>query len=204
MLYSPAPIKGAETAFEAIRLARQTRPEIEVVSFGAHPPRSDLPLPTRTRFQLRPPQDRLREIYGGADVWLCASVTEGFALPPLEAMACRCPAVVTRCGGPDDFMEEGRNGFTVDVGDARAMADRIIRILSDPPLWQRMSDGAYETSRRFDFGSSALRFEQALLGRATSPGPIDPPNGGAEIIASCEAREGGAYRGCSVLKDQTA
>ncbi len=167
LMYSVAPWKGVATAFEAIRLARRQIPELQVVSFGAVPLNADVPAPPNTTFYLRPDQHDLRHIYAEADVWLCASETEGFGLPPLEAMACRCPVVCTRCGGPEDFVEEGHNGFLVDVGDADAMADRLVTLISDKSLLRRMSDAAYETASRFDWDQSALLFEKALLERST-------------------------------------
>ncbi|MEZ6164273.1 MAG: glycosyltransferase family 4 protein [Phycisphaerales bacterium] len=41
-------------------------------------------------------------------------------------MACHCPIVSTKCGGPADFVREGENGYLVEIGDAEAMADRIL------------------------------------------------------------------------------
>lgn len=98
-------------------------------------------------------------------MWLCASETEGFALPPLEAMACRCPVVVTRCGGPMDFVKDGINGHIVGVGDAQAMANRVVAMLSNAALWKRMSDAAYETCERFGLDRSVDLFEAALRDR---------------------------------------
>ena len=161
--YSPVPAKGSAVAFAAIRLARRKLPDLAVVCFGAVPPAAASLLPAKSRFHLRPPQDQLRAIYASADVWLCASEREGFGLPSLEAMACRCPVVVTRCGGPSDFVEDGRNGYFVDVGDAEAMAERIVMIVSDKTRWKRMSDAAYETRERFSLERSAAMFERALL-----------------------------------------
>jgi glycosyltransferase involved in cell wall biosynthesis len=167
--YSTAPVKGSAVALEAIKLARESVPELKSICYGTERPVQSLLPPHGTQFSVRPPQDRLRAIYTEADVWLCASEREGFALPPLEAMACRCPVVVTRCGGPADFVEEGRNGFIVDVGDAATMADRIVTLVTDSALWRRMSDAAYETGRLFSIERSASLFEQALLSVAASP-----------------------------------
>jgi len=163
VMYSAAPWKATAVAFEAVRLARREIPEIALVCFGAKEPTEALPMPGQTHFHLRPPQDHIRDIYAGTDVWLCPSETEGFGLPPLEAMGCRCPVVVTRCGGPMDFVEDDGNGHIVDVGDAPAMARYVVAILSDAALWRRLSDAAYATRARFSLERSVDRFEQALL-----------------------------------------
>ncbi len=168
MLYSQARWKGADVAAEAIRQARASVPDLAVVSFGQHPPTPELPLPAGARFVHRPAQERIREIYAAADVWLCASVTEGFALPPLEAMACRCPVVCTRCGGPEDFVVDGENGYLVNVGDAEDMARRIVEIVSDPARQQQMAAAAYATREQFTWSRAVERFEAALIAGVAS------------------------------------
>ena len=166
VVYSAASVKGVATALGAVKKARKSFPDLRLVSFGAERPGPALPLPKGSSFELRPAQSRLRALYGRAHVWLCASEREGFALPPLEAMACRCPAVVTRCGGPADYMIEGENGFSVDVGDVDAMASRIVEVVSDATRWRKLSDAAQATAGRFDIERAAERFEQALLGES--------------------------------------
>lgn len=163
LTYSPVPVKGTGVAFEAIRLARRKLQGLRVVGYGAGRPTREVPILKDMQYRSRPSRDRLRSIYASADVWLCASEREGFALPPLEAMACRCPVVVTRCGGPTEFVEDGVNGFFVDVSDADAMAERMVAILSDAEHWKHMSNAAYETSRNFSMERSSSLFEQALL-----------------------------------------
>ncbi len=163
LMYSTAPWKGAKDAFQAVSLARKMEPDLEVICFGAMKPQRSLPLPNGTRFHYQPRQDRLRDIYAAADIWLCPSETEGFSLPPLEAMACRCPVVATRCGGPEDFVQDGKNGFLVPVGDVEAMAERIVTLVTNGPLWRRMSDEAYMTRERFSLARSSSAFEQAIL-----------------------------------------
>ncbi len=163
LTYSPAPVKGTGIALEAIRLARRQIPNLRVVCYGATRPTRKVPLPKDVQYHLRPTRERLCDVYTSADVWLCASEREGFALPPLEAMACRCPVVVTRCGGPSEFVGDGYNGFLVNLADVDGMAERMVTLLSDAKQWKRMSDAAYETSQRFCMDRSSLLFEEALV-----------------------------------------
>lgn len=162
LMYSPAQWKGCDTALAAIEIARRSIPDLHIVLFGASEPDNNKPLPPDTTFHVRPRQEDIAAIYASTDVWLMASETEGFGLPPLEAMACRCPVVVTRCGGPDDYLEDGTNGYFVDVGDADAMARRIVEMVRDPGLWQRFSDAAYATRFRFDVEDAMKGFAEAL------------------------------------------
>jgi glycosyltransferase involved in cell wall biosynthesis len=161
-VYSPASVKNPEMALEVHERVRRRFPDLQLISFGAaRPTLVHRAVPNMTFFR-RPPQETLRDIYASADVWLCSSGVEGFGLPLLEAMACRCPVVTTRCGGVVDFVRDGQNGFLVDVGDAEGMADAVIGLLSDPQRWDRASQAAYATRLEFTWERSSSLFEAAL------------------------------------------
>lgn len=163
MLYSTSPLKGCGTSLKALKRVAAVMPSLRLISFGAEQPDFRLRLPPYAEFHYRPPQEKLRELYAQCDVWLCGSNVEGFHLPPLEAMACRCPVVSTRVGGPIDIIEEGVNGYLVDVKDVDALADRVLRVLNlSQEQWQQMSDAAYRTAARFTWDDATNLFEQAL------------------------------------------
>ena len=98
------------------------------------------------------------------DVFAAGSRSEGFGLPILEAMACRCPVVATRTGCAPDVIEDGVNGFVVDVGDAAAMGARLADVLDlDAARWQAMSEAALERVLPYTWDEAALLFERVLL-----------------------------------------
>lgn len=163
LLYNTSPLKGVSVSLKALERVATVLPSLRVISFGAERPDFRLPLPSYAEFHHRPRQQQLRELYGQCDVWLCGSNVEGFHLPPLEAMACRCPVVSTRCGGPLDIIEEGVNGHLVNVNDDVALADRILRVLSlTDSEWKQISDAAHRTASRFTWDDATDLFEQAL------------------------------------------
>jgi glycosyltransferase involved in cell wall biosynthesis len=164
VLYQVAHAKGWDVCLAALADIARRIPGLRVRAYGAHEPTAGLPLPPGTDYTLLPPQDRLRDIYAECDLWLCASRSEGFHLPPHEAMACRCPVVSTRVGGPMDIIEEGVNGYLVDVEDYRSLADRAVDVLGLPgPDWKRMSDAALATAESFSWDDATDIFESALL-----------------------------------------
>lgn len=75
---------------------------------------------------------------------LC-SETEGLSNAVIEYMFNARPVVCTRVGGNIDLVRDGENGFLVDVGDPRALADALGALLDDPALAVRMGDAG----RRF-------------------------------------------------------
>jgi glycosyltransferase involved in cell wall biosynthesis len=161
MLYSALRAKGADVAVAALERVRERLPGLRVIAFGSEQPAA--PPPGWIEFHYRPPQDEIPRIYARCDVWLCASRREGFSLPALEAMACRCPVVSTRMGGPKDFIVEGLNGFLVDVDDAAGLADRLLSVLGlEETRWRRMSDAALATASGYTWEDAATRLERAL------------------------------------------
>lgn len=164
LMYSSQSIKGLDVSLRAIELVKKTIPCLRLVSFGLEKPDGPVPLPSDAFYVQCPPQDSIRDLYAQCDVWLCGSRTEGFHLPPLEAMACRCPVVSTRVGGPLDIVEDAHNGFLVNIEDHEALADRLLRVLHLPdPEWRAMSDAAYATATRYTWDDATALFEQALF-----------------------------------------
>jgi glycosyltransferase involved in cell wall biosynthesis len=163
MMYSETAFKGCDVALRAVEIARQTRPEIRLVAFGALPPSEKLPLPPGTEFVLSPPQTQIRDIYASCDAWLFSSRTEGFGLPILESMACRTPVIGTPCGAAPDLLDEGR-GILVPFEDPEAMAAAILRVADMPePEWKAMSEAAHAEAMGYTWEHATELFERALM-----------------------------------------
>ena len=82
-------------------------------------------------------RNRLRTL----DMFALPSHQEGLCIAALEAMACGCPVVSTRCGGPEEFVIDDETGFLVDF-DPGDMAFAISRIVTDRALRARLAAGA--------------------------------------------------------------
>jgi len=163
LLYSTAKWKGVDVSLKAVELAAKQVTELQLIAFGAERVTDRLPLPRGTSFYLLPAQDSIRDLYASCDVWLCGSYSEGFHLPPLEAMACRCPVVSTNSGGPADIIQTDSNGYLVPIGDAEALADRLVYVLTcDEEKWRSLSDAALATATRYTWDDATDLLETAL------------------------------------------
>jgi glycosyltransferase involved in cell wall biosynthesis len=74
-----------------------------------------------------------------ASAFVLPSNQEGLGIAGLEAQACGTPVIATKCGGPEDYVEHGANGFLVPRNDESALSDRIVEILEDDELRSRLS-----------------------------------------------------------------
>jgi glycosyltransferase involved in cell wall biosynthesis len=63
----------------------------------------------------------------------------------VEAMACGVPVIATRCGGPEEIISEGQDGFLVALDDAREFAHRLRALCADWDLNARLGAAARRT-----------------------------------------------------------
>jgi glycosyltransferase involved in cell wall biosynthesis len=81
-------------------------------------------------------------ILAAADLFVLPSLWEGLSIALLEAMASGKPIVATAVSGTTQTMTHGETGLMIPPRDSRALADAIIRLLSDPAQAQAMGQAA--------------------------------------------------------------
>ena len=160
MQYHASPGKGVDVGFKALALAREAFPQMEVLLFGTGPtPRH---LPEGGRYVRRPDREQLNRIYNEAAIFLGTSFQEGWGLPVGEAMACGAAVVCTDNGGYAEMAKDRQTALVVPVGDARAMAEKIVELMADGDLRARIADAGYDFIRQFTWDRSCHLLEQEL------------------------------------------
>lgn len=86
----------------------------------------------------------VRPYYEKASVYVLPSYREGTPRTVLEAMATGRPIITTDANGCRDTVDDGVTGFLVPVGDANALADRMLYFIENPCEIERMGEKAYE------------------------------------------------------------
>jgi glycosyltransferase involved in cell wall biosynthesis len=110
----------------------------------------------------KPRDDReLIQCIDSARCFLLTSYREGFALPPLEGMARGLPAVLFRCGGPDQYVVDGRNAIYVDDEDHAFRA--IEMLIADTIRYSMMSDEARQTAEKYRMDNSLKLMEKFVI-----------------------------------------
>lgn len=85
-------------------------------------------------------QESLSELYAIADLMLLLSEKESFGLVLLEAMACGVPCIGTNIGGIPEVITNGENGYIVELGDCKKVAEYGLKILQNPELHKQIVD----------------------------------------------------------------
>jgi glycosyltransferase involved in cell wall biosynthesis len=106
--------------------------------------------------------ERLSRLYSSSDAFLYTSYVEGFGLPPLEAMACGTPVVMTDNKGSRDYAVNGLNALISQPGDVKSLTDNLLKVLQDDRLSERLIENGLETAKKFTWTKTVENFEKAL------------------------------------------
>ena len=75
-------------------------------------------------------KDDIFRYLNAADIFVLASLWEGFGVAVAEAMACGLPVVATSVGGIPEVVEDGKTGFLVEPKNSELLAEKIEYILN--------------------------------------------------------------------------
>ncbi|HEV2999144.1 MAG TPA: glycosyltransferase family 1 protein [Solirubrobacteraceae bacterium] len=142
---------------EGSEFRRATRRAIDALGIG-----------DRVVFTGRLPDEDLVAAYAGAVCSVLPSRHEGFGLPPLEAMACGCPVVVSSAGSLPEVV--GDAGLVVDPGPW-PLADAIATTL-DPAVREDLRERGLRRAASFTWQAAA---ERTLTVYRAVGGDVGPP-----------------------------
>ncbi len=160
------PEKGITDLLEAVRLVLQKDPNVHLVLAGEGDYRAEymkladeLGLSGHITWTGLVTDPFSEGVYEAADIVCQVSRwQEAFGQTIAEAMACRKPVIGTRVGGIPELIEEGESGYLVNSRDVSAISERILLLLNNLELRERMGQAGYEIARaRFDLRKNVRR-----------------------------------------------
>lgn len=158
--YRSASCKGCEYSIEIIKKLKETYPNIEVnVISNEKRPNT---LPQYCNYFYNASQSQVNEINNWSRVFLCTSLSEGFGLPGLEAMASGCCLVTYDFLGSREYAVDGYNSLVTSVKDVSNTVSNIIRIFNDDNLAKMISANAINTAKSFSITNSENEFYHLL------------------------------------------
>ena len=87
-----------------------------------------------------------------SDLYLDASLTEGFGLMSLEAMAAGNVCVVSDSGGVRQYIKDGVNGYLIkEVNNIDSYVEKVDKIINDSSLFLKLKAEAMKTAKEFDY-----------------------------------------------------
>ena len=101
------------------------------------------------------PEAELPLWYSAAEAFVYPSAYEGFGLPVLEALACGTPVITTTAGSLVEVA--GRAALLCPPDDAPALADAIVRVISDAALREQLAAAGPLQAQRFCWPEAGKR-----------------------------------------------
>ena len=141
------PRKNLDLLLESLGYMRKEGHAVTALLIGGEPDQrlrrrvEQLGIGDAVEFSVYVAPETLRDLLRTLDVFVVPSHQEGLCIAALEAMACGCPLISTRCGGPEEFVIDGKTGFLVGF-DPVEMAAAITRITGNEVLRQRLAGAA--------------------------------------------------------------
>lgn len=146
--------KGLDVLFRALKLVdwREQQWHLDLVGDGHLMGRhealvKELGLASNVTFHRQLLKKQVAELMRGADLFVLPSLVETFSVAVAEALASGVPAVVTRCGGPEEFVTE-RSGTVVAPDDAAGLAEGLSQSIERLSTFDRPII-AHEAQTRF-------------------------------------------------------
>jgi len=144
--------KGQDTLVQALPTIRRSVPDAALLLVGAGPYRAKLEtrvaslgLERDVVFTGGVPREELAVHYAAGDVFAMPCRTrragmdvEGLGIVYLEASASGLPVVAGDSGGAPDAVRHGETGYVVDGRDPTALAQRLVQLLTDDALRERL------------------------------------------------------------------
>jgi glycosyltransferase involved in cell wall biosynthesis len=166
MIYSGriAPEKNIDYLLKAFPLIAEKQENVYLLMAGGGPQEQHYremakKISPRIIFTGMLEHDRLLELYGAADLFVYASITETQGLVLCEAKACGLPVVALFGGGISDMVRSGIDGYIVPR-NMDVFVRHILRLLSDDNLRLQMGrQASLDAQERFSSIAVAKKME---------------------------------------------
>ena len=161
------PVKGVRYLIESMSIIKQRDRNIRLLIVGDGEQRRNLEKSTEKlnlgkwiSFAGEIPSERVAEYLVASDIFVLPSLSEGFPLTVLEAMASGLPIVTTRVRGLPEIVKDNENGCLVQPKNPGQIAEKVLLLLENDDLRQRVSENNREKAKQYTWESVAKNLEE--------------------------------------------
>lgn len=148
--------KNFSNFVRAFSISRARREGVRVICAGGVPLRQEelhewnsVGLKPEQLSYVRPTDDQLQHLYAHALALVYVSAYEGFGIPPLEAMRCNCPVIVSNSSSLPEVV--GNAAEIVDASDTDAMAVGLDHVVYDGAVREKLIEHGRVQSAKFSW-----------------------------------------------------
>ncbi len=175
LIGSYIPRKGIHYSIPALNSILREFPQVEVSFFGTMVNRdqviADFDSELISRIHVVPTyqNSELPALLAGHSIHLFPSLSEGFGLAVVEAMACGLVPIVTEIPGPTEIVKHDFDAIVIPPRDVLAIEQALKKLITDCDYWQRLRINAYNTAQQYSWTaiakSNIALYESALAKR---------------------------------------
>ncbi|BAS54442.1 glycosyl transferase, group 1 family protein [Leptolyngbya boryana NIES-2135] len=153
--------KGIQYGTPALNALLKRYPKIEVSLFGtecsADQVYADFDPEVRDRVTVIPYYEnhKLPELLKGHHIKVLPTISEGFGVALVEAMACGLAPVTTTAPGPLEIVRDRETGMIVPCRDCEAFEQAIETLILDRAFLDRLRHNAYRSAQRYSWQNIA-------------------------------------------------
>ncbi|MGN0002941.1 MAG: glycosyltransferase [Sphingobacterium composti] len=108
-------------------------------------------------------QENIQDYYSQATLYVSTSAVEGYPNSLVEALSFGCPAVATDCEfGPSEIIENGSNGFLIQLNDKEELVIAMERLLNDTELRSKFSNNAIKINETNSIDTIATHWNNLI------------------------------------------
>ncbi|WP_449258685.1 glycosyltransferase family 4 protein [Chlorobium limicola] len=171
------PAKGQHILLEACAILKNQGTPFHLAFVGDGPDRASLEkharshgIETRVTFTGALGQDKVREQYDQADIFVLASFAEGVPVVLMEAMAKEIPVISTRITGIPELIDHQHDGLLAVPGDPEDLARQLTALITDPDLRKRYGKaGRRKVIGQYNQHSNNKQLAQHFLNQHSKP-----------------------------------
>lgn len=107
----------------------------------------------RTHFIKGPVErSKIHELLQKTDIYVDASLNEGFGLTALEALSAGCVPVVSNSFGIEEYMQDAKNGYIIqEVNNVEKYFEKVELLIKKPKIFCELKEEGEKNSKKFDY-----------------------------------------------------
>ncbi|MGV0027593.1 glycosyltransferase family 4 protein [Phormidesmis priestleyi] len=173
--------KGIQYGTPALNAILKRHPQVEVSMLGTECPAeevyADFDPSVRDRVTVVPyyHNNTLPELLKGHHIKLFPTISEGFGVALVEAMACGLAPITTATPGPLEIVQDGKDAIVVPCRDSHALEQSLEHLIQDRSLLDRLRRNAYTTAQHYSWSRIAqenLRYYQEAIEKTSEIGEM--------------------------------
>lgn len=160
-------VKGVRYLIDAMKIIHAADPEVKLIIIGEGEERQlierriiEYGLEHCITLTGAIPNEEVSTFLATSDIFLLPSLSEGFGIVIIEAMAAGLPIIASRVGGIPDLITDGKEGFLVEPKNPQQIAERVLYLINEEFLRKEISLKNRSIAEKYDWSLITQQLEE--------------------------------------------